>query len=702
MKSHRVVTGVSVLALLLAFHAQIVAQETAEELYQAGLYQEEVQGNLERAIDLFGRILIRFPDNRAVGARAQLHIGLCYEKLGQQEAQQAYRRVIADFPEHATEVAVARGRLAEIERLAAELNRRPSFRKIKIASKPENGVLSSDGSRLAFTSGGSVWVVPVEGNVGPGIAGEPIRLTEPMGVHGIGLSWSGNGEWIAFNAEEEDEEGIYVIPSGGGELRRIPGNHFRGALSYSRRLSLSPDGKTLAFAVHHPDADAETEFNPFNQVFLSIYTTPVEGGRPTLLTPIWSIEPAFSPDGRFIAYVEYQPSEGGETRDWNQELWVIPAAGGTPVRIAESIRAMTPVWSPDSRMIAFAEDQEIWIASISEDGEPTGDLTKIQLPLKSSGLVAGWTSQDELGVFMNAPTHQAVYTVPAQGGKAVQVSPEGPAFHPRWTPDGKSIVYRGGDRFSLASVPSDGGEVRGIPIVSDAEITPGVPGGGVHVSPDGKKIVFMGGTYNPLRVNIFTVPIEGGAPTRITESVSVPEMDTQDRYPCWSPDGNGIAFIRYRTVAKGDFRMNVYTVPAGGGEPQAITTDADSVAWAEVAYSPDGQMLAYFTPTALKIRPVEGGEARVVAEVEEVNFHTELAWAPGGERIAFTGPGSIWIVPVEGGEPQEVETGVLTEDAQNLHIDWSPDGRRIVFSASMGGQAELWMIGDFLPKGGER
>jgi Tol biopolymer transport system component len=241
--------------------------------------------------------------------------------------------------------------------------------------------------------------------------------------------------------------------------------------------------------------------------------------------------------------------------------------------------------------------------------------------------------------------------------------------------------------------------VTEIPIVSDPEITPGIPGGGEHVSPDGEKIVFTGATMDPLRVNIFTLPIGGGTPTRVTESLSVPEMDTQDRYPCWSPDGDQIAFIRYRAVEKGDFSINVYTVPAEGGEPEAITTDADSVAWASVAYSPDGEWLAYFSNNAIKIRRVDGGEVRPVVELERVGPHSEVAWSPDGTRIAYTGSGSIWIVPVDGGEPQEVQTGVLTEDAQNLHIDWSPDGSKIVFTASMGGEAELWMMSDFLPRG---
>ncbi|UCC71652.1 MAG: hypothetical protein JSV86_14880 [Gemmatimonadota bacterium] len=45
-----------------------------------------------------------------------------------------------------------------------------------------------------------------------------------------------------------------------------------------------------------------------------------------------------------------------------------------------------------------------------------------------------------------------------------------------------------------------------------------------------------------------------------------------------------------------------------------------------------------------------------------------------------------------------METGVITEDAQNLHIDWSPDGEKIVFAFSSGGEPELWLVSDFLPE----
>ena len=709
MSYKRIASLLVMLALAAVAGARSAAaqEREAEVALQQALHVEQVEGNLERAIQLYRELVENHSAVREVAAKAQLHIGLCYEKLGLTEARQAYRDVIDDFPEQRDEVALAEERLASLTQELAELRRQPTFRKIEIASKPRNGVLSPDGSKLAFTSGGSVWVVPLQGNVGPDVAGEPIQLTEPMGARrsgNVGMSWSANGEWIAFNATQDEQQVIYVVPAAGGEPKRIPGNHFRGAYAYSYRVSLSPDGRTLAFANDDPDAEAED--SPYSQVHLSVHTIPVEGGQPTKLTPIWSIEPAISPDGRYVAYVKFVRAEDEDLGDfygWYKELWVIPAAGGTPVLVADSIGAMGPVWSPDARMIAFIrvsvgedESQEIWVVPLSEEGAPSAAPTKIQLPRESFHPLAGWTSGNELGVFMNTPFHQAVYTVPADGGKAVQITPDGYAFHPRWTPDGKTIVFRGGP--ALAAVPAEGGEVSEISVVSDPQIIPGIPGGGEHVSPDGRKIVFMGATRQPLRVNIFTVPVEGGAATRLTESPAEPEMDTQDRYPCWSSDGDRVAFIRYHEVAKGDFRMNIYVVPAEGGEPRPITTDADSVAWAAIAYSPDGEWLAYFTDNAIKIRPVAGGEARVVVELEGVNFHSELAWSPDSKRIAYTGRGSIWTVPIDGGEPVEVETGVLTEDAENLHIDWSPDGKKIVFAFSSGGDPEFWLISDFLPE----
>ncbi len=103
--------------------------------------------------------------------------------------------------------------------------RKPKFRKIRIPSNPENGVLSPDGKRFAFVSQRSVWTVPIPGNVQPDLAGEAIRLTEPIGAWNRDntMAWSGDGKWIAFNTRDENrEDGIYVVSSDGSQPKKIP------------------------------------------------------------------------------------------------------------------------------------------------------------------------------------------------------------------------------------------------------------------------------------------------------------------------------------------------------------------------------------------------------------------------------------------------------------------------------------------------
>jgi Tol biopolymer transport system component len=53
------------------------------------------------------------------------------------------------------------------------------------------------------------------------------------------------------------------------------------------------------------------------------------------------------------------------------------------------------------------------------------------------------------------------------------------------------------------------------------------------------------------------------------------------------------------------------------------------------------------------------------------------------------------VVSPDGGQPRKIETGL---DARHLKVDWSRDGERIAFTASQGGEPELWLMENFLPK----
>ena len=158
-----------------------------------------------------------------------------------------------------------------------------------------------------------------------------------------------------------------------------------------------------------------------------------------------------------------------------------------------------------------------------------------------------------------------------------------------------------------------------------------------------------------------------------------------------------MAFLRYREIAEEEYVPNIHVVSATGGETRQLTTDTHRVAWATIRYSPDGRWMAYFTEDrTLNLLPLRGGEPRVLTEVPRVHNHTELAWSPDGQKIAYTGVGSIWVAELESGESTEIRTGALTRESQEVHLDWSPDGEKIVFSAATGGERELWLISDFL------
>lgn len=681
--------------------SSLIQQETARELFERALYHEETKGELEKAIEVYSRIVKEFPDERATAAKALLHIGLCYEKLGNKEAQKAYQRLIEEYPGQRQEVSLARERLATLAGIAEQVSRKPTFRKIQTPFKIpvwSGAQLSPDGKTLAFGSGSAIWTVPIPGRVDPNLAGEPRELEGAADVLGVGLSWSGDGRWIAFSRVYKRGEKtrilfrpegahIDIIPSAGGVAKRIQIPQWvatKGATF--RRLSLSPDGRTVAF-----DAGGQ------------IYSASVDSGDIKQLTKNGGISPCFSPDGTKIAYLT-PPVRQDNPPARLHEVWVISAAGEDPVKISddvnENLSAMGPIWSPDGKMIAFWRFDisrpiraVVCIVPVSEEGKPLDSPLQIELPLITHRGLTGWTPDNKIGLLLETPYYEHVYTVPASGGKASQVSPlEGLAGIPRWSPDGKRIFFRwkGG---GLGSVPSDGGEVRAHSGLDNFRDETGFftnyPSAGNSVSPDGKLVVFSGGTAT-VGPNIYTIPVEGGKPEQITSGGA---------FPCWSPDGKWIAYLALETVSPEKRIPAIFMIPREGGEAQKITSQSDNVTGGAIDWSPDGKSIAYFSKKegasegSLNLVPVDGGEAREICPVQDVSGHSDVSWSPDGQKIAFVSKSKIWVVPADGGEPVEVKTDV---DAWISKLDWSPDGRKIAFSGDGGMENEFWFMEDFL------
>ncbi len=140
----------------------------------------------------------------------------------------------------------------------------------------------------------------------------------------------------------------------------------------------SPDGKSLAFvSMRRPDFDRTNNFD--------LYVVDAHAGAtPRALTtfpgpddePDWLSYPAWSPDGKSIAYMQGGPLKLIEYAV--RHLAVVPAAGGTPRLLSAGLdrNVMNPVWSADGKSIRFLveDDRAQYLARVPAEGGPIAHI----------------------------------------------------------------------------------------------------------------------------------------------------------------------------------------------------------------------------------------------------------------------------------------------------------------------------------------
>src|SRR4030043_1849838 len=76
-------------------------------LFEKAKFTMETKGDLKGAIELFEEIIKKYPDERDYAAKSLYLMGICYEKLGEKQAQQAqaaFQRIVEDYPDPAAGV----------------------------------------------------------------------------------------------------------------------------------------------------------------------------------------------------------------------------------------------------------------------------------------------------------------------------------------------------------------------------------------------------------------------------------------------------------------------------------------------------------------------------------------------------------------------------------------------------------------------
>ena len=107
-----------------------ISQKTEDPgvMLRSAIEKEEVDGDLKGAIDLYQKIIDKFSGNKAIAAQAQLRIGICFEKLGLKslkQAQDAFQKVLNDYPSQSDEVRIAKEKLSRLIQIAEKVAKAP-------------------------------------------------------------------------------------------------------------------------------------------------------------------------------------------------------------------------------------------------------------------------------------------------------------------------------------------------------------------------------------------------------------------------------------------------------------------------------------------------------------------------------------------------------------------------------------------------
>ena len=228
---------------------------------------------------------------------------------------------------------------------------------------------------------------------------------------------------------------------------------------------------------------------------------------------------------------------------------------------------------------------------------------------------------------------------------------------PNWTPDGKHLIYNGDGRLYRILAAGGSAELIDTGFAIRCNNDHGI-------SPDGTQIVISDQSQAPNQSIIYTLPIGGGTPKRITENFP-------SYWHGWSPDGKTLAFCGQR-----DGKFGIFTIPAEGGTETRLTTAVHLDDGPD--YSPDGKQI-YFNSDRTGLMQI-WRMATDGTGLEQVTTDDANNW------FAHISPNGKWMVYLT--YDKSVEGHPANKDV-SLRLMSLADGKITILAKLFGGQGTI-------------
>ena len=416
-----------------------------------------------------------------------------------------------------------------------------------------------------------------------------------------------------------------------------------------------------------------------------------DGGDARRLTSAEGAEtdPAFSPDGRWIAFTGQYAG--------NTDVYVVPAGGGEPRRLTwhpggDVVQGWTPGGAILFQSGREAQPTRLWrFYTVALEG---GFPKPLAVPQAYQGEMSAdgqWLAYQEIG-------HWDPEWRNYRGGQAQPISIVSTRTWERTTPPWEGerhmapvwmdgTVYYLSERDWATNVwswnPRTGTEQQ-LTFHADFDVKSLGAGHGV--------VVYEQGGY------LHELVPATGATRRLEIRVAA---DLNWARPRWA-DIEATALRDARLSPTGaralfEYRGDLFSVPAEHGSWRNITRSS-GVADRHAVWSPDGKQIAWFSDAGgeygLMVADQDGGRARRI-EIARPTFFFVPTWSPDGTRLAFTDTDyRVLVVELASGKLTHVDTDRFAHPERSMNPEWSPDSRWLAYSRRLDNQLRAIFVHD--------
>ncbi len=397
------------------------------------------------------------------------------------------------------------------------------------------------------------------------------------------------------------------------------------------------------------------------------------------------LSPVFSPDGKTIAF--------SANYDGNTDVYVIPAAGGSPKRLTwhpgfDFVQGFTP----DGKSVLFTSGRESFTDRYTQLFTVTiadGIETKLPIPNAARG---SW-SPDGKHIAYNPIAGRFQQWKHYRGGTASQIwiydvatnavekipqpATRSNDVDPQWI--GNTVYFRS-DRDGEFNVYAYDLAQKGIRKLTECNDFPVL---NISSDPGSGQLAIEQAGYLHLIDGA-----KGGTPRKLTIGVAADLRETRPRFLRGDRYVRNVAISPSGARAAFEYRGEIITVPADKGDARNLTNSPASNERSP-AWSPDGARIAYVSDASgeyeLKVEAQDGrGEAKTY-KLAGHGFYAELDWSPDGQKIAYADNSqSTYVLDLKTGVAKLVGSNKVYGPAglTNMTFGWSPDSKWLAYTAN--------------------